>query len=160
MNYSDICMPKLRSETAEWSQGEGREKGRDERKAEGERERREINGIFPRVNCLLVYAEGSREGISEEAQVETSLLFPLISGRLDPSLLLLPLSASLLLQSHDCWEGIKKKKGHVKESLANWILTGHAGWQSEAGRARSKNMADKVTSCLSQRNEAGSLGGE
>lgn len=113
-----------------------------------ERQRREINGVSPLVNCLLVYAEGSRESISEEAQVESSLLFPLISGRLDPLLLLLSLSAPLLLQSHDCWEGIKKN-GHVKESLTNWILTGHAGRQSEAGRARSKNTADKVTSCLS-----------
>lgn len=52
-------------------------------------ERREINGVFPPVNCLLIYAEGSREGISEEARVEICLLFPLISGRLDPSLLLL-----------------------------------------------------------------------
>lgn len=136
MNNSDIRMPKLWSKTAEWSLGEGKEKARDERKAEGERERqrREINGFFPPVNCLLVYAEGSRGGISQEAQVKISLLLPLISGRLDPSLLLPPRSVSFLLQSHDCRDGIKKRNGHVKESLTNWILTGHAGRQAERGR--------------------------
>lgn len=109
-------------------------------------ERREINGVFPPVNCLFVYAEGSRKGISKQAQVEISLLFPLISGWPDPSLLLLPLSVSFLLQSHDCWEGIKKI--WPREGVINQLDPDRTRRRAERGRQRSKNTAGKVTSCL------------
>lgn len=71
-------------------------KGKKVEMKERRRERREINAVSPPVNCLLVYAEGSRGGISNEAQVGISLLLPLIGGRSHSSLLLPPLSPCVL----------------------------------------------------------------
>lgn len=100
-------------------------KERDKHKAQAEGRREKSMASFFLVNCILLSAEDSREGIfkgldrdlsflslscffssSLSSSPSLSLSLSLLSALcLDSSFLFLPLLDILPLQSHDCWEG-------------------------------------------------------
>lgn len=121
-------------------------KGKRQRWKEGRgRKRRKSMPSFPLLiaSSFMLRAAGK---VSARAQVEISLLFPLSSlSAAGWTLHFISTSLSVLLFAKSWLLGRNKK--WPRAAVINKLDPDRTGRQ--AGRARSKNTADKVTSCLS-----------
>lgn len=120
-------------------------------------------GLFFPVNCILLSAEDSREGICKGLDWNLSLLLPLslslplllISSLSGLLILFLPFLDVLHLQSHDCWEGMRPETRPREAAInKNCVLT------AEAGRGRIYKYGRASCVLYISKKESGNFRGE
>lgn len=110
-------------------------------------------GLFFPVNCILLSAEDSREGICKGLDWNLSLLLPLSLSLspsclsapcLDSSFYFSPFWMSFICRVMIAGKGWGQRRGHAKQPLTKTVC-----WQQKQAEAGSINMAEPAVSCTS-----------